>query len=271
MKKQDCWIKVIYSCSFLILLTVAAIGEKKAPQPSPAQGALQVKNYDMFKKLLQTKTENAENDKNKIRREGENVIFPDGKIRKIKKDTQTFFSYNKTKVALLDYYELKLEVVDNGGKEILSEKMPRFGYFDILISDSTMVTMGAHETGPSEKITFSNLYNQKVKILSENWRSCKLSNNGKYVAITTTRPSYFILYNIAGEEILRQKISDNVFVGGLGYQIIFSPDQHFVVAKAPICKGKLLELKNKIEGINKVYLFDLENPHLISEEPLNEE
>ncbi|MDO8805230.1 MAG: hypothetical protein Q7R35_12445 [Elusimicrobiota bacterium] len=88
-----------------------------------------------------------------------------------------------------------------------------------------------------------------------------VSNKQKYFAVTSGSPKigdYFVLYNMDGDELWRKK----VVLGGKA-EIQFSSDDKFAIVKMPIYwEGT----ENKSRKERKLYLFDIENKKIISEE-----
>lgn len=170
-------------------------------------------------------------------------------------------SPDKKGIALIDNKLQHIEIYAVNGEVIRRIPFSKYPEGGIAYSDTRLFLI-KEEIGGCFGFE---IYNSSGVIIKSIGKECVdgyiVSNNQKYFAVTSGSPyigDYFVLYSIDGVELWRQK----VLIGG-NAEIQFSLDDKFAIVKMPVYwEANEKKTRNK----RKVYLFDIENRKVISEE-----
>lgn len=239
------------------------------PTSSEAE-KIQVKDYTGFKKyteneykklkVIPTTIENGPVN-NVLKEKG--IEFSTRSIRALSSDGEkvAYQSPDKKGISLLDKKLRHVEIYNGNGETIRTVPLPKFPDGVIAFSaDRLFVIKGCF----GWRLGFE-IYDSAGKLVKNIDENCidgyVVSNNQKYFAVTGGMPDtgdFFILYDMAGNEVWRQKV-----IFGEDAKIQFSLDDKFAIVKMPIYwEGT----ENKSRKERKVYLLDIENHKLVSEE-----
>lgn len=171
---------------------------------------------------------------------------------------------NNRQIAVYDQTNHKVRIVDSNGRLIREGKISKFHRESGVLSFSdkrVFVIGGMIESNGGFKI-FSYDGNLIKEVNPGFIAGYAVSHNQKYFAVTAGNPEtgdFFILYNINGDELWRQKT-----VMGGNVKIDFSRDDKFAAIRM---QDYWVKTGSETTGKErKLYLIDVENHKVISEE-----
>lgn len=251
---------------------VAQAGDSVAETTSSSEtGKNEVKDYASFKKHVENEykklkviptTIETGPVRNVLRKKG--IELSSATIWATSKDgfRHAWQSPDNKGVAVIDGKSRQIEIYNATGE--LRRKIPFSKYPDgsLAFSDTRLFIV---KPCLSYDLGFE-IYNSSGTLIKDYKEECVdgylVSNNQKYFAVIAGAPNtgnYFVLYDMEGNELWRQSI----VLGGNVKSLQFSLDDRFAILKMPIYwEGT----GNQFRHERKVYLLDIENRRLMSEE-----
>ncbi len=236
---------------------------------------IEVKDYKSFLEYNKRNTVSLSGDLGDIQLSSNAIIFP-GNITKAftrdekgEKDEVEFLSMDGRQVGIFNLWDKSLKVLNTSGKEIRRVTLSHFpAGVQFAFSDKAIFAISPAFDGPGGFELFNSTGMFVKWVASEDVAGYTVSNTQKYFAVTTVGHYgyFFRLYDMNGEELWKQPIVD---VGET--QIKFSSDDRFAIVKIPIywVKAKETDQHETVRKTNKLYVLDIENHKVISEEDYN--
>lgn len=175
-------------------------------------------------------------------------------------------STDKRHVGVYNLRDESFSVLDGTGKEIRKNtfsKSPKG--VNSAFSDTRIfiISPSFDGSGGFEMFTSTGGFLKWLNV--EDVEGYAVSNTNEYFGVTTIGRNlhYFRLFNMEGNELWKQPI-----VPGWNAQIEFSPDDRFVSIKIPKywIKAKETDPSETLRKTNKLYLVDVKNRRIVSEE-----